>query len=112
MDAWDVERMPSVECAGQHFLMQRKQHGGNKLPLTDQQYDNMCIVQMADWLQQVALQFQVLLVVRGLHMGTWGFPLGEAKQRTLYTSCETSHRGRPFQPAQSSWSVPTKKFGT
>ena len=39
--------------AGQHFLMQRKQHGGNKLPLTDQQYHDLCVVQMADWLEQV-----------------------------------------------------------
>lgn len=41
---------PSV---GQHFLMQRKQHGGHKIPLTDQQYHDLCVVQMADWLEQV-----------------------------------------------------------
>lgn len=39
--------------AGQHFLLQRKQHGGKKIPLTDQQYTDLCIVQMADWLEQV-----------------------------------------------------------
>ena len=39
--------------AGQHFLLQRKQHGSHKLPLTDQQFYDMCLVQMADWLEQV-----------------------------------------------------------
>ena len=33
--------------------MQRKQHGGHKIPLTDQQYHDLCVVQMADWLEQV-----------------------------------------------------------
>jgi len=41
-----------------------------------------------------------------------GFSLGEAKQRncTLARNRKT-HRGRPFQPANDGWSVPTKKCG-
>lgn len=39
--------------AGEHFVMARKQHGGKRMPLTDQQYRDLITVQLADWLEQV-----------------------------------------------------------
>ena len=42
-------------AAGQHYVMAREQHGGAKVPLTDQQYHDLITVQLADWLEQVGL---------------------------------------------------------
>lgn len=41
--------------SGKHFVLARKQHGGHEIPLTDQQYQDLITVQLADWLEQVAL---------------------------------------------------------
>lgn len=44
----------TVDAApGEHFVMARKQHGGKRIPLTDQQYRDLITVQLADWLEQV-----------------------------------------------------------
>ena len=39
--------------SGKHHVMARKQHGGQPIPLTDQQYRDLITVQLADWLEQV-----------------------------------------------------------
>ena len=41
--------------SGQHCVMARQQHGGEKIPLTDQQYTDLITVQLADWLEQVGV---------------------------------------------------------
>ena len=38
---------------GKHHVMARKQHGGQPISLTDQQYRDLITVQLADWLEQV-----------------------------------------------------------
>ena len=39
--------------SGKHHVTARKQHGGQPVPLTDQQYRDLITVQLADWLEQV-----------------------------------------------------------
>ena len=39
--------------SGKHQVMARKQHGGQPISLTDQQYRDLITVQLADWLEQV-----------------------------------------------------------
>jgi len=55
----------------------------------------------------LSTQFKALF-----RMGTWGFFLREAKQRS-YTLARNKkiHRAGPFQSAFFGWSVPTKKCG-
>ena len=40
--------------AGQHSVVAHKQHGGHRIPLTDQQFRDLIVVQLADWLEQVS----------------------------------------------------------
>ncbi len=44
--------------SGKHHVMARKQHGGQPIPLTDQQYRDLITVQLADWLEQVCANSQ------------------------------------------------------
>ena len=39
--------------AGQHSVVAHKQHGGHRILLTDQQFRDLIVVQLADWLEQV-----------------------------------------------------------
>lgn len=40
------------DAAGQHSVLAREQHGGQRVQLTDQQYTDLITVQLADWLEQ------------------------------------------------------------
>ena len=46
---------------GKHHVMTRKQHGGQRISLTDQQYRDLITVQLADWLEQVHCALLTLL---------------------------------------------------
>lgn len=49
--------------SGKHQVMARRQHGGQPIPLTDQQYRDLITVQLADWLEQV----HCALIISYLH---------------------------------------------
>ena len=52
-----------IDLPGHHKLLLREEHGSKVVKLTDQQFLDLITVHLADWLEQVAMSFNLLLVL-------------------------------------------------